>query len=161
MDALFLKIFNLSVIAGWITLAILILRPLLKKAPKAITVLLWALVAIRLIFPFSIESVISLIPSAETVPPEIIYAEAPAIESGIHYVNSTINPVVSESLAPTPEASVNPLQIIVSVASVIWVVGMIAMALYAAVSYLRIRLKVRASLAVEKDIRICDNIDSP
>jgi len=161
MDALFLKIFNLSVIAGWITLAILILRPLLKKAPKAITVLLWALVAIRLIFPFSIESVISLIPSAETVPPEIIYAEAPAIESGIHYVNSTINPVVSESLAPTPEASVNPLQIIVSVASVIWVVGMIAMALYAAVSYLRIRLKVRASLAVEKNIRICDNIDSP
>ena len=161
MDALFLKIFNLSIIAGWITLAILILRPLLKKAPKAITVLLWALVAIRLIFPFSIESVISLIPSAETVPPEIIYAEAPSIESGIHYVNSTINPVVSESLAPTPEASVNPLQIIVSVASVIWVVGMIAMALYAAVSYLRIRLKVRASLAVEKNIRICDNIDSP
>ena len=66
MEALFLKILNLSIIAGWITLAIVILRPLLKKAPKAITVALWALVAIRLLFPFSIESVISLIPSAES-----------------------------------------------------------------------------------------------
>ena len=161
MSALFLKILNLSIIAGWITLAIVILRPLLKKAPKAITVALWALVAIRLLFPLSIESVISLIPSAETVPPEIIYVEEPAIHSGIYYANSTINPVISESLAPTPEASVNPMQILVSVASVIWVVGMIIMAIYAAVSYLRIRLKVRASIPMGERIYICDDIPSP
>ena len=161
MEALFLKILNLSIIAGWITLAIVILRPLLKKAPKAITVALWALVAIRLLFPLSIESVISLIPSAETVPPEIIYVEEPAIDSGITYANTIINPTISESLAPAPEASVNPMQILVSVASVIWVVGMIAMALYAAVSYLRIRLKVRASIPMGERIRICDEIPSP
>ena len=161
MSALFLKILNLSIIAGWITLAIVILRPLLKKAPKAITVALWALVAIRLLFPFSIESVISLIPSAETVPPEIIYVEEPAINSGVTYANTIINPVISEKLAPTPEASVNPMQILVSVASVIWVVGMIAMAIYAAVSYLRIRLKVRASIPMGERIRICDEIPSP
>lgn len=161
MSALFLKILNLSIIAGWITLAIVILRPLLKKAPKAITVALWALVAIRLLFPFSIESVISLIPSAETVPPEIVYAEEPAIHSGIATANTIINPVISENLAPTPEASVNPMQILVSVASVVWVVGMVAMAIYAAVSYLRIRLKVRASIPMGERIRICDEIPSP
>ncbi|MBQ8439337.1 MAG: transcriptional regulator, partial [Clostridia bacterium] len=161
MEALFLKILNLSIIAGWITLAIVILRPLLKKAPKAITVALWALVAIRLLFPFSIESVISLIPSAETVPPEIIYAEEPTIHSGITTANTIINPVISENLAPTPEASVNPMQILVSVASVVWVVGMIAMAIYAAISYLRIRLKVRASIPMGERIRICDEIPSP
>ena len=161
MDTLFLKIFNLSIIAGWITLAILILRPLLKKASKAITVLLWALVAIRLLIPLSVESEISAIPSAETVPPEIVYVEEPQIHSGVAHFNHIVNPTIVETMAPKPEASVNPMQIVVTVASTVWVVGMIAMAMYALLSYLRIYLKVRASLPLQKRIRICDNIDSP
>ena len=161
MEALFLKILNLSIIAGWITLAILILRPLLKKAPRALSVALWALVAIRLLFPFSIESVISLIPSAETVPPEIVYMEEPAIESGITYVNTAVNPTISQSLAPTPEESVNPVQILVEIAAVVWIVGMIAMVIYATVSYLRIRLKVRTSIPLGERVRLCDTIPSP
>ena len=161
MDALFLKIFNLSIIAGWITLAIVVLRPLLKKAPKALTVALWALVAIRLLVPLSVESEISVIPSTQTVPPEIVYVEEPQIHSGIHVANTLINPVIEETMAPKPEASVNPMQIAVTVASTVWVVGMIAMAVYALLSYLRIRLKVRASIPLQKRIRICDNINSP
>ena len=161
MDALFLKIFNLSIIAGWITLAIVVLRPLLKKAPKALTVALWALVAIRLLVPLSVESEISVIPSTQIVPPEIVYVEEPQIHSGIQVANTLINPVIAETMAPKPEASVNPMQIAVTVASTVWVVGMIAMAVYALLSYLRIRLKVRASIPLQKRVRICDNINSP
>ena len=68
MNELFLKIINMSISASWLVLAVLILRFVLKKAPKWINVLLWGIVAIRLICPFSFESPLSLIPSAETIP---------------------------------------------------------------------------------------------
>lgn len=83
MEAIFLKILNMSITASWLVLAIVILRLILKKAPKAISVFMWALVGVRLICPFSFESILSLIPSAETVPQDIIYSEAPAIHSGV------------------------------------------------------------------------------
>ena len=62
MADIFLKIVNMSISASWIALAVLILRLLLKKAPKWITVLLWGIVAVRLVCPFNFESVMSLIP---------------------------------------------------------------------------------------------------
>ena len=96
MEELFLRFFNMSVTAGWIVLALVILRPLLKKAPRWITCALWGLVALRLILPFSIESAISLIPSAQTVPPESIYQAEPQIHTGIDVLNSAVNPILSE-----------------------------------------------------------------
>ena len=100
MTELFIKIVNMSISASWIVLAVIIFRNLLKKAPKWVNPLLWSIVGLRLISPFSVESVLSLIPSAETISPEIIYDEAPAIQSGIDVFNRTVNPVISESSAP-------------------------------------------------------------
>ena len=64
MSELFLKIVNMSISASWVVIAVLTLRFCLKKAPKWVNVLLWGIVAVRMVFPFSIESVLSLIPSA-------------------------------------------------------------------------------------------------
>ena len=72
MEAVFLKLVNLSISAGWLVLAILVLRLAFRKAPRWIFCLLWALVALRLVCPFSLESALSLLPSAQTVPPEIL-----------------------------------------------------------------------------------------
>ena len=72
MSEIFLKIVNMSISAGWIVGAVLMLRLLLKKAPKWTAGLLWGIVALRLICPFSLESVMSLIPSAETISPPSI-----------------------------------------------------------------------------------------
>ena len=83
MSEIFLKILNMSIAASWLILAIIIIRPFLKKAPKRILCLLWAIVAVRLILPFSIESIFSLIPSSETIPPGIEYKLHPAINSGV------------------------------------------------------------------------------
>lgn len=58
MEAIFLKILNMSITASWLVLAIVILRLILKKAPKAISVFMWALVGVRLICPFSFESIL-------------------------------------------------------------------------------------------------------
>ena len=161
MDSLFLKILNMSITAGWLILAILVLRLLLKKAPRRLTFLLWAVLALRLIFPFSIESKLSLVPSVETVSPEILFAEKPEIHSGIPAVNSFVNPRIQESLSPTPAAGVNPLQIRTRLAACIWLAGMTLLLLYAFLSYWRLKRKLRTSIRLEDNIWISDEIDTP
>ena len=69
MEAVFIKVLNMSISAGWLILAVMLLRLLLKKAPKWISVVLWGLVGLRLVLPFSLQSVFSLIPSAEVISP--------------------------------------------------------------------------------------------
>ena len=160
MEELFLKLLNMSISAGWMVLAIIFIRAIGKKLPKAIRVVLWALVAIRLVIPVTWESIFSLIPSAETIPQDILYATEPTIHSGISFVNSYVNPVISESFAPNVGDSVNPLQVIIFVASGLWVTGVIAMSLYALYSYLRIHKRVSASIPVGENIYICDDIET-
>lgn len=161
MEALFLKLFNMSITAGWIVLAVVLLRLFLKKAPKWISCLLWVLVGLRLVLPFSFESILSLIPSAETVPQEIFYAQKPTIHSGVPFVNSTVNPVISESLAPEVGTSVNPIQIVIFIASIAWCIGVAGMVIYALASFLRLKHKVRFSAPLRENIYICDDISTP
>lgn len=161
MEAVFLKILNMGITAGWIVLAVIALRLLLKKAPKWITVLLWGLVGLRLIFPFSLESVFSLIPSAETVPADILYTDTPAIHSGVSVLNTAVNPVISDSLAPAAGASVNPMQVIAFAASIIWIAGIAGMLVYTVVSGLRIRRRVREAVPLRENILLCDHVDTP
>ena len=161
MDALFLKLLNMGIAAGWVILAVLLLRIFLKRAPKALGCALWILVGVRLVCPFSIESVLSLIPSAETVPQEITLATEPVIHSGIDAVDSAVNPVIASSLAPKPWESANPMQIAVFLASRLWAAGMAAMLFYALVSYLRLRRKVRAAMVLRENIWLCDAVSTP
>lgn len=102
MSELFLEIVNRSIAASWIVIAVLILRFCLKKAPKWVNVLLWGIVAVRLIFPFSIESALSLIPSAETVSPSIMMETAAFRSNGVPALDQVINPVIDHSLSPAP-----------------------------------------------------------
>ena len=96
MAAVFLKLVNLSISAGWLVLAVLVLRPALKKAPGWARVLLWGVVALRLMLPFSVESALSLIPSAETIRPEVVqFDPRPTIDSGVPVLNEAVNPVLS------------------------------------------------------------------
>ncbi len=149
MPAVFLKLLNMSIAASWLVLAVLILRMLFRKAPKMISCILWGLVGIRLVCPFSVESIFSLIPSAETVPPEIVYAEKPTIHSGVSYLNAMVNPVISETLAPVENADTvnySPMQVIISIATVIWLMGVIAMVCYGVISCVRLYRRTRESL---------------
>ena len=95
MSDLFINLLNMSITASWLVLAVIVLRFLLKKAPKWINAVLWSFVGFRLVCPFSFESVLSLIPSAETVPTDIVYSQSPTIHSGIPVLNSTVNPIIS------------------------------------------------------------------
>ena len=142
MDTAFIKVLNMSISASWLVLAVLALRFALKKSPKWISVALWALVAVRLICPVSIESALSLIPSRETIPETIIYAQTPAIDSGVDVIDQAVNNSVMESLMPMPGASVNPIQIHLFLQEIVWCLGMGVMLLWALISYLRLKKKV-------------------
>lgn len=162
MANLFIKIFNMSMVAGWAILAVILLRSLLHRAPKWLTCALWAIVALRLICPFSIESMFSLIPSAEIIPStEIQFSASPAINTGIPVINNTLNPVIQDSLAATPEASINPMQTWIFAGRVIWAIGLIVMLGYAAVSFLRIRRMLEEAVAFQDNVYLCDAVNSP
>ncbi|MBQ2736731.1 MAG: hypothetical protein IJF26_04800 [Clostridia bacterium] len=161
MTRLFLEIFNMSVAASYLLLAIVLIRIPLKKAPKWISVLLFGIAAIRLICPLSIESVLSLIPSGETVSPDNITNGSPVINSGIPVIDNTFNPIINETLKPDVGASVNPMQIITFVASIIWMVGAVALVIYAIVSYLRVKSRVAAAAYVCDNVYRSENISSP
>ena len=161
MNELFLKIINMSISASWLVLAVLILRLVLKKAPKWVNVLLWGIVAVRLICPFSFESVLSLIPSAETIPLNIGMDTTPTINSGINAINNAVNPIISQSNTPMAGASVNPLQITIGIYEYIWIFGMIALALYTAISYWRLSRKVDTAVRYKDNIFQSENVNSP
>ena len=162
MAAVFLKLLNLSISASWLVLAVLVLRLVSKRSPKWVNVLLWGIVALRLVLPFSIESALSLIPSAETVSPAAVQsAPAPTITSGVSVIDNAVNPSLSEHFAAVPTASVNPLYVWTEIAGWVWLIGLGAMLLYALVSYLRLRRRVSVSLCVRENIYLCDAISSP
>ena len=161
MSEAFLKVVNMSISAGWLVLAILALRLILKKAPKWVNVLLWGIVAVRLICPFSIESALSLIPSTETISPEIMMDWTPEISTGIAPLDRVVNPVISTSFAPQGMASANPLQILIPVAANLWLLGVLILLAYTAISYLSLRRKLRTAVILRDNIFQCETVSSP
>ncbi len=91
MELLFLKLVNMSIVASWVVLAVILFRLLLKKAPKYIRCLMWTLVGVRLICPFSFKSNLSLIPSAEVLPGDVLSGPQFVINTGLGAVDSRIN----------------------------------------------------------------------
>lgn len=161
MEAIFLKLLNMSITASWLVFAVFLLRILFRKAPKFVSMLLWALVGIRLVCPFSLKSVLSVIPNPEPVPSEILTAEHPVIQSGISAVNETMNPVLSETFAPSAETGASPLGSLAFIASVLWLCGIVVLLLYTAVSYRRIHKSVREAALYQGNVWLCDRIDTP
>lgn len=161
LETVFIKLLNMSLVAGWLILTVIALRFFFKKVPKWIMCVLWALVAVRLVFPFSIESMLSLIPSAEIIEEKIMYAAEPSIATGIPYLNNAVNPMIQESFSPVPWTSVNPLQIWMMIAANVWILGMIVLILYAFISYFRLRKKVSTAIRMEKNIWESEYVDSP
>ena len=151
----------MSISASWVVIAVLTLRFCLKKAPKWVNVLLWGIVAARMVFPFSIESVLSLIPSAETISPTVMMEQTPSVQTGVPALNHVINPVISSSFTPAPGASANPLQIWIPVLAGIWLFGIVALFLYSAVSYCRLRRKVCEAVILRDNIYQSENVCSP
>lgn len=161
MTKAFLQLANLSITASYLILGVLLLRVLLRKVPKTLTLWLWTLVGLRLSIPFPLESAFSLIPKGNPIPADIALSPAPAIDSGIPVINQAINPVIAQNFTPEPVASVNPLQVILPILAAAWVLGVALIGLYALVSFLRLRKRVGVSLRLRDNVYLCDHIPTP
>ncbi len=161
MTQVFLYLANQSITAGYLILAVLLLRLLLRRVPKDLLLWLWVPVGLRLILPVSAKSALSLIPRAKPIPMDIAYSPAPAIDSGIPVIDRAVNPVITENLTPVVTASVNPMQIVLAIISNLWLAGMVVMLLYAAVSYYRLSRKCAVSMHLQGKLYLCDNIPTP
>ena len=160
MAEIFQKALNMSIAAGWLILAVIALRLLLRRAPKRFRLLLWAVVGLRLALPWSIESALSLIPSAQTLPEGIMLERAPVLDTGISSLNGAINPGFTAAFTPELGASANPLQVLLPIAAALWMLGAAAMLLWALVSWLRLRKRVREAVRLEGNVYECE-IASP
>ena len=161
MDDVFLKLVNLSISASWLILAVLVLRVVLKKAPKWVMPLLWGVVALRLVCPFSIESALSLIPSAETIPSEIVTET----REPVLYEQATLDIVTNPTLPPAAEVPVGvsrqQAQVDFNIYSVLWLAGMAALLVHALVSAGKLKRKLATAILLRDNIYESEFVDSP
>ncbi len=158
---LFLKVLNMSITASWLVLAVFLLRFVFRKSTKALHVVMWALVGLRLVCPFSIESAFSLIPSVETIPQEIITDHSFEVQTGIGFVDEQANEFLGDRYyegVTVPEGTGMQLTVFLTT---LWSIGMGAMLAYGIFSYLRLRRRVAESIPMQGNIRLCDRIGSP
>lgn len=161
MSDLFLKIVNMSISASWLVVAVLILRLVLKKAPKWVNVLLWGIVAVRLICPFSFESALSLIPSAETFPEKIISGPSFDVQTGITPIDSRINDYLGDRYFEGVTVPANNGNTIMTILTIVWTIGILLLATYTIISYQRLNRKVDTAVHYKDNIFQSENVSSP
>ena len=151
MEIIFTEIFNMSVTASILIIAVILLRLILKNAPKWTRYILWLLVALRLVIPFTFESPISLVPNAQAI--------NSTSNSSTSYVSSVVN---SEGFQTMQSAVSLPDEVsIITILTYFWIIGVAAMLIYMLFSYLHLHLKLRESVVIKDNILICDRISSP
>ena len=161
MNELFLKIINMSISASGLVLVVLILRFVLKKAPKWVNILLWGIVAIRLICPFSFESALSLIPSTETFPEKVISGPSFDVQTGITPVDNRINDYLGDRYFEGVTVPANNGNNIMTILTIVWTIGILLLVAYTVISYWRLRRKVDTAVRYKDNIFQSENVKSP
>ncbi len=160
MAGIFLKILNMSISASWIVLVVLILRFVLKRAPKWINCMLWGIVGLRLIMPFSLESAFSLIPSTETIS-QPAGSPRPYFESGISMVDSQVNNHLKDSYFEGITRPTGNFLNITTILAIVWIIGIAALLIYTLISYLRLRNKMGTAVLLRDNIYQSESVVSP
>lgn len=160
LDDLFLSVLNMSLVSSYVITFVLLARFILKKAPKIFSYALWSVVLLRLLFPLSFESELSLIPvDKQPIPQDIIYSQAPQISTGMTVVDNMINPVL-----PAPidvGASINPIQVWLFIGEIVWILGIVVMVLYSIISFIKLRRSLITSTPLKDNIYLADHISTP
>ena len=156
MEQLFLTILNRAVTAGWLVLLVMVLRVVLKKAPRAVHYGLWAIVAVRLLWPGDLlpRAGVSLVPTTEPISGDVLTAAGTAVSGGLPAVGSPAGAAAAETAARTGQS-------LGHIAAVVWLVGMAAMALYLAGSYVRLRVRLRTAVRLEDGVWESEQAPSP
>lgn len=157
LQILFLKILNMSLTSALIILLILIVRILFQKVPKKYIYLFWSVALFRLLYPFSLESIWSMIPSAEILPTELLTSTNRydwSIHTGIMEIDQTVNPVLYDT---SPSALVSNFTVL----SWIWLAGMVGMLCYSLIALIRLRHTLIGAVRLRDQIYLSDYVGSP
>lgn len=160
MAGIFLKIVNMSISACWIVLAIILLRFVLKKAPKWINCVLWGLAGLRLVLPFSFESVFSLIPSAETIT-KAPDSPRPHIDSGVTIIDNQVNSYLQGNYFEGVTRPMGNFVDITTILAIVWIVGIAALLIYTIISFLRLKGKIGTAVLLRDNIYQSEAVVSP
>ncbi len=167
MEVIVQRLAEISVTAGIVVLGVCLVRLLCKKAPKWIAVLLWGLVGLRLLLPFSIESPVSVVPSVDL--PRIEQTVLPQVgeKTPIKVVTDPTDtkPIPDNAVVDTsdtaPSVIAKPTVSFWQVASIVWIVGVAGMLAYAAATYCAVRRRVRAATKEEDGVYRSEAVGSP
>ncbi len=161
LEDIFLSIFNMSITATIVALFVIVIRLILnKRLSKTFSYILWVVVLIRLIIPFSYYSKFSIF-NISSVPSRIIKMNKDS--GGIKYISNSIevleNPTINSLLpAPDPTASIDPVQAVTFVGSRIWFIIAISMLLLLVIAYIRTSSKLKTAI-INKEKTIIDIIE--
>lgn len=162
MPSFFITLLNMSITASYLIAAVLLARLCLRRAPTLLSYLLWALVLFRLVCPVSIRSPLSVLPSVTAVEPSILTAQPPTVYTGLEFINSAVNPLLSEYMSPgNAQSSTTPILSTTEIAMAIWFVFIALMAAYGIVSYLRLHSRLRFATKAEDGAWESDRITMP
>jgi len=162
---MFISILNMSITAGIVALAVMLIRIPLRKAPKIFSYALWGVVLFRLIFPFGIESIFGLMPAGTTnaIPQDIVVIHSPEIPQVIVFSQAPTIQTEQQSISTTisPENNVNSIRTTLEIAGYIWLAGFTALLLYAVIGYIRLKRRVHYATLVCGNIFETDKIKTP
>ncbi|MCL2572754.1 MAG: M56 family metallopeptidase [Defluviitaleaceae bacterium] len=161
MTAIFIAILNMSITASVVALAVILVRIPLKKAPKIFSYALWGVVLFRLVFPFSIESAFSLMPtSTNIIPQDIVFSQNPTMQTGLQFIDAPVNTAIFNAL-PLIENGTIPIHGIFTVISYVWFAGFIVLLAYAVMGYVNLKRRIRFATLIQDNIYETDNIRTP
>lgn len=159
MAGLFISVLNMSLTGSAVIIVICLIRVLLRKFPKNISYVLWIVAGYRLIVPFTIQSIFSLLPFQATIIPADIGLQAvPSIESGFTVIDHAVN---ANLPAAMPYASINPMQVWIAAGSIIWLLGMASMFIYSFTSIILLKRKLCSAIWLEDNIYLVPDLKTP
>lgn len=161
MGALFVDFLNISITASYIILAVILIRLIFPKIPRKFICVLWAIAGIRLVLPFSIESIFSLIPSAETIQPVAGNHRGVIVNSGISAIDTPVNEYLGDRYYEGVTVTANLKDTVIAVAAVVWAVGIAAILIYGIISYIRVKKTVIGAVLLKDNVWQSENVVSP
>lgn len=161
METLFLIVLNRSMTAGWLILAVIALRLLLKKAPRWMSCMLWALVAIRLICPISMESAWSLVPAREPILEQRLAGPQLMGNTDMQEADLPVGEAMKDSSQEETAVLMNREDTWIETISLLWLLGAGVLIGSSLVSYIRLHRCIGASICTKESVFICDSIDTP
>lgn len=159
MREVFAAILDNAMVAGIMILVIVLIRVFMRKMPKFICPLLWGLVGIKLLLPFDIRSAFGLLPGDKIVEYSRQEQAPVIVKTGLRMVDEGTNHFIGNNINSPSATRVQGN--FYDVCVYLWLAGIFVLFLYMLISCIVMRKVTSCSVAVEENVRICDEINRP